>query len=350
MAKKPYRIELTFDKKNKRPRYYLVKDVRVKDRKGKVLKFIGSNEPTFEEKTRFYSEYAYELEVKAALKKAELSSSYYKSDYINSEVLRNLEEIKYIYKTLMELMTVNEIETYEENFEVYYIYGTTSIEGNTLSLDDTQKLLLYNILPKDKQLREVNEVQNFKKVLKYRNRYKGKVTLEFIKMLHNLIMSNIDNESAGTFRRTDAVGISGCDLRLCPYPVIETELAQIITTYYQELANGKHPFEQAIIFHYRFEAIHPFSDGNGRVGREILNYMLKANDLPKLLFLGKDRSNYVNALRKGDDADLQGMVSVFADIIMKQRRKILFKNLKEMTQTIRKSRQMKLSDFIEITS
>jgi Fic family protein len=130
-------------------------------------------------------------------------------------------------------------------------------------------------MQKGKALREINELQNFKKVKSFRDKYRGNVTIDFIRMLHSLIMSNIDFELAGAFRRTDDVWIQGCELGVTPAELVESELRQAINRYYEKLEKKLHPFEAAALFHYDFELIHPFTDGNGRVGREIFNYMLK---------------------------------------------------------------------------
>lgn len=118
------------------------------------------------------------------------------------------------------------------------------------------------ILPAEKSLREINEVQNFRRVLDYRNKYRGQLNLRFIKNLHDLIMRNIDDESAGVFRRSDMIGISGYDFQLTPAFEIEDELKKAIDECYDIIKSGGYPFEEAVIFHYRFETVHPFADGN----------------------------------------------------------------------------------------
>jgi Fic family protein len=280
-------------------------------------------------------QHAFELEVRAAEKRAELSSGFYKSKYLTPDVITNIEKIRHYHRTFMEALTPSEVAVYEEAFEINYIHGTTSIEGNTFSSNQAFDLLVNNITPNGKSLREINEVQNFKKVIVFREKYKGKVTLEFIKTLHSLIVNNIDIQSAGVFRRIDA-GITGCELDVTPAILIKPELTNLIKTYYEQLDKNVHPFEAAVLFHYGFEMIHPFTDGNGRVGREIFNYMLKRCGYPRLLFLGRDRETYIQSLKLGNAGMYAEMINLFVDLIMKQQMNALIERLKEVTMPIRK--------------
>lgn len=213
--------------------------------------------------------------------------------------------------------------------------------------EQARALLLHGVAPRSKPVREINEVQNFAAVRTFREKYRGKVTLEFIKRLHALIMHTIDHESAGAFRRSDGTGITGCDLMLCPASEIPEALQKTIDYYYRRLEAGYHPFEEAVMFHYFFEAIHPFADGNGRVGREILNRMLRRSRYPRLLFLGSDRNLHIEARLCGNREEYAEMVSVFAKIIVKQRRAILLEKLKEMVVPTKKAGQRELTDFFE---
>jgi|CZCB01.1.fsa_nt_gi Fic family protein len=303
--------------------YYLVKDIRVGRKKAKVTSYLGEEAPRPDTIDAIVREHYLKLELKAAYKKAELSSSQYLIDYLDEkkgkELLELLEKTKYLCLALDSLLYDDEMEEYEKQFELQYVHGTTSIEGNTLSLNDVRLLMEEGIAPSGKDLREMFEVLNFKEVKKYRDHYKKKVTLDFIKKIHSLVMNNIQPESAGVFRRIDSIGISGRDFQLTPAIEIENELQEIIDEYYARVESGYCPFFEALVFHHKFELIHPFTNGNGRVGREVLNYMLMREKCPRLLFLGKDRGKYLSALMKADDGDYGSMIYDMAMLIIDQR-------------------------------
>jgi Fic family protein len=130
-----------------------------------------------------------------------------------------------------------------------------------------------------------------------------------------------------------------------PSILIRPELSKLINDYYRQLEKGIHPFEASVMFHYRFELIHPFTDGNGRVGREIFNYMLKKSGYPRLLFLGEDRDTYIRSLKAGNEEKYAEMIEVFADLINKQRHNILVENLKKVVKPPKKINQLRLDDF-----
>lgn len=344
-GRKPYRIETYWF--NGKARFYFVKDIKIRGKSYHVRIPLGSKHPeTSEEVDRLWKKHARDLEFKAAEKRAELNAPYFNPVFLQQEAILALEQLRYYYQGVKDLMTISEEKDYEKRFELQYVQGTVRIEGNTLTLNETEDLLLHDITPKGKELREINEVQNFKKVIKFRKKHRGKVNLSFIRELHYRIMDNIDLESAGAFRRSDDFAITGCDIKVCPSIVIEEELNKLIEEYYEGLKEDKHPFELATLFHYRFEIIHPFTDGNGRVGREIFNCMLLRAKFPKLLFLGRDRTKYIEALRKGNDEDYKKMIYEFLNIIIKQRKEVLKKNLEQVSIPPKKDAQMRMLDFM----
>ena len=229
-------------------------------------------------------------------------------------------------------MAQSELDAIEQDLTIRYVHGTTFIEGNTLTMEQTAKLFNYGIPPKDKNLLEIYEVQNYKKVLKFRRKYSKRVTVDFVRKIHSLVMDNIDLEMAGVFRRSDDIAIAGYDVMLTPHILIEEELGNIIGEYYGNIENKRCPFEEAVLFHYRFERVHPFTDGNGRTGREILNYMLSRSGYPMFVISGKDRERYIDSFGLGDGDDLKGMTEIFANLYLEQWLERLRRNLREFVK------------------
>jgi Fic family protein len=129
-------------------------------------------------------------------------------------------------------------------------------------------------------------------------------------------MDNIDYENAGIFKKADNILIYGRDMILTPADLIEDELQELINTFYENVKNKKNPFEQAILFHYGFEKIHPFTDGNGRTGREILNFLLEKEGYPRLIIPKESRKDYLSALEHGDENQYMEMVQTFAGLML----------------------------------
>jgi Fic family protein len=314
--------------------FFLAKDVRVGDSKAKVTKYLGTEEPSLEELEMALVATAYELERKVLEKRTELSASRYSHRPFDEEdgknIVQMLERFRFLHRSLQDNLRPDELREGEEALEHRYVNGSTGIEGNTLTLQETRLLLQEGIVPEGRSLREINEVQNFRAVRTFREKQRGRITIATIRRVHSLVMANIDG-SAGTFRRTDDIGIVGRDLLLTPSVLIEEELSAALDEYYGSLERGVHPFFAAVIFHHCFEIVHPFTDGNGRVGREIFNMMLSANGFPRVPFLSGERERYLRALIKGDDGDLKGMIDLFMRIMLDQRRDVNIESLRRLT-------------------
>ena len=295
--------------------YYLAKSIRIKDRVFTIRENIGKIRPTPEEEANLISKPNLALEIKVINKKINMSKAIYKTKHIQLDNVHRLEKTRYWEYMFSLFLASSEKEYFEVGSEIEYVHGTTAIEGNTFSLQQVDDLLQMRVPPSDKSLREINEVQNYFKVKNFRESYRRMVTIPFIRKLHELIMDKIDTQSAGKFRRIDSIGIRGIDITVSPTILIESELQIIIDEYYANIKTGGHPFEEALLFHYKFEIIHPFTDGNGRVGREIINHMLTKEGFPRLIIRKTDREKYINALQCGNQGFFENMLSDFIDIL-----------------------------------
>lgn len=325
-----YRLEITKTKTGK-TKHYLVKDIKFKGIKRKIKKYLGNEKPSPAEITEQSNKHRYDIEKRAVLKKTELSTQYYNRKFLTDKHLETLEKTRWLHQAVSKYLTPSETEAIEQSQIVQYVQGTTAIEDNTLTHQEVHDLLVRGILPTGRSLREINEVQNYIPVKKYTESYHGRVTKQFIKKLHQLIMANIDHQSAGTFRRIDNIGIYRVGIQLTPAILIDQEIDILIKEYDQNIKDGYHPFECAAMFHHGFETIHPFTDGNGRVGREVFNYMLSRSGYPKLILKREDRENYLKALRSGNREEYNQMNEIFVELYTHPLLTPLQKTLEQVT-------------------
>ncbi len=134
-------------------------------------------------------------------------------------------------------------------------------------------------------------------------------------------MENIDFDSAGKYRRI-SVGISGVEFEPVPPVFIRDELRDLLL-WHEENRGRMHPVELAAGFHQRFEEIHPFKDGNGRVGREILRLMLMENDCPTIYISPRNRELYLKALDSGNAGDKLALCEFIKQSMMDANKRFL---------------------------
>lgn len=185
-----------------------------------------------------------------------------------------------------------------EEMRVLHTYHSNAIEGNTLTLSETQLVLEEGITIGGKTLREHFEATNNAKAFDLmKNIAKKKKTIDHITIqeIHEVVMAGI-LEEAGKYR-TRNVRIIGAT----KMPPDWTKVNQLMDNLVKETAESKkHPVETVAILHYRFVEIHPFVDGNGRVARLITNLYLVARGYPPIVLKIEDRMKYYKVLRAAD--------------------------------------------------
>lgn len=188
----------------------------------------------------------------------------------------------------------SEVKIVGEADEITYIQGTLFIEGIDLTKEETHLITYESATPKGKSLRQIYGATNMKKAVDFRESHSGDITQNFIKKLHGIIMQNIE-ETVGEYRNLP-VALRQTDYVPTPPIFIQEEMAKLLEWY--EANKGRvHPVELATVFHGKFESIHPFLDGNGRVGRELFNFTLDRHGFPPVLFYAEDRMEYLDAIK-----------------------------------------------------
>ena len=187
-----------------------------------------------------------------------------------------------------------------KNFIIEFAFNTTSIEGNTIKINEARNLLQEGITPKESTLREIYDLQNTEKVFLSLLEIKEDISHEVIINIHSKLMENIDVRKG---YRTQDVRVIKANFKATPAPYVKIDM-NLLTEWYQKNKKKIHPLVLATGFHHKFEKIHPFMDGNGRTGRMLLNYILLINHYPPLIIHTKIRTEYLKALRIADESKL----------------------------------------------
>lgn len=169
------------------------------------------------------------------------------------------------------------------------VYNSNAIENSTLTLEDTEKILSGSELNRKVNVREVYEAKNLAKITEaLLNKPKQKLTIALILDLHKTLLTDIDDSVAGRFRKgKEWVRVGN---HLGANPAFVNSLMQELVDNYNSQAKGRDYFLDKIAhFHAEFETIHPFVDGNGRIGRALINLQLMNTGLPPIIIQNKSK-------------------------------------------------------------
>ncbi len=189
------------------------------------------------------------------------------------------------------------VQRLHQDLRLLATFHSNAIEGNTLTLHETQMVLEYGITIDGHPLREYLEATNHAEAFDtLSGLIDHPITIETVQTLHRLVMDKIDPH-AGELR-TVQVYIRGAPFTPPPARDVPEYMAQWVHWLTGDIALRYNPITRAAIAHHDFEAIHPFTDGNGRVGRLLLNLLLMQDGYPPALVLREWRPRYIQALQQ----------------------------------------------------
>jgi Fic family protein len=179
------------------------------------------------------------------------------------------------------------------------VYNSNAIENSTLTLEETEKILLQIDLDRYVNEREIFETKNLARVVGYiETKAKGKeLDFDVILFIHKMLISNIRDDIAGRFRESGEYVKVGNHIASAPEE-IEEQLQDIIVEYN---SSSSSIVGRIAKFHLSFENIHPFVDGNGRIGRVLNNYLLIREGYVPINIMFNDRLEYYNAFKEFDE-------------------------------------------------
>ncbi|MGI0079421.1 MAG: Fic family protein [Nitrososphaerales archaeon] len=254
--------------------YYLEHSIRENSRITKRSRYLGRTIPKDIEKIK--RSFVYEL---------------------NREKWFNLfDKVKERYAAELAKIPKTAREKDLREFSVRFTYDTQRIEGSTLSLRETAQLLEEGISPSGKPLVDVKEAEAHQRVFFEMLKQKKDLSLGTVLYWHKKLFEGTKPDIAGRIRR-HGVRITGSRF-VPPSPVELQPLLREFFSWYNGNKGRVHPVELAALVHLKFVTIHPFSDGNGRVGRLVTNFVLNKREYPMLNIEHKGRRTYYNALER----------------------------------------------------
>lgn len=190
---------------------------------------------------------------------------------------------------------INEAELSES------VFNSNAIENSTLTLKETEKILLDKEVSRNVSVREIFEAKNLARVMEYFELKKNELSLtsETILLVHKMLIENIDDNIAGRFRTKNEYVRVGSYIAPAPEHV-ERMVDAILSEYESNIDD--YPIDKIAKFHLDFETIHPFLDGNGRIGRVIVNFQLNKLGFPNLIIRDKEKKIYYQSFREYNDS------------------------------------------------
>jgi Fic family protein len=223
---------------------------------------------------------------------------HYKLSYVFSEPeLLKIEEARVGYREIIKKLSKKQIKDILDRFTVNFTYESNALEGNSLTLKDVTLILEENILPKNKDLREIYETKNTRETHEILFANKIKINKEDIIKTHSILVKDT-GVTLGFKKLPNYLFMR--NLKTTPPEKVEEDINKLIA-WYNLNKDNLHPLQLAGEFHARFERIHPFEDGNGRTGRVLLNAILLERGYPPIIIRKTTRIAYFSALEAFDN-------------------------------------------------
>ncbi|MDE1865112.1 MAG: Fic family protein [Candidatus Micrarchaeota archaeon] len=282
--------------------YYLVKNVRITPAKTKKLRiFLGRELPQKEELQKYFVE----LEKKTI--EAQQHAKWLPKDLV--EKVDDLSaSITVFHKTPSNVLP--------KDFLVRYTYNTNAIEGNKLTLRQTALVISDRIAPEGSRADDVIEVLNAVDAWNFIKSYKARLNKAFICKVQYEITKNTKCRIQGAYRDSQ-VRIAGSE-HVPPKPdVVPKLLEDLFREFYKEKKN-LHPTELATLLHNKLVNIHPFTDGNGRTARLLMNWVLLKNKLPPVIIEVSNKEQYYKAIEDADKGDQKPFAIFLCNQLLEQ--------------------------------
>ena len=269
---------------------YAVRAIRLPDSSIKHLEITYKNQPK-EELEKIFEAKEKNENLNYVLKKFKTNSIF------KEEEFEKIEAIKINYRKIIKKLSKASLKDLFDRFTANFTYESNALEGNSLTLKDVAIVMFENASIKGKDLREVYETRNSREVVDLIIKNKFSVCHEDIIKMHKMLVRDIGIHEGYKIIPNILIGRN---IKTTLPEKVRSEMDKLIN-WHKDNAKKMHPIELASLFHGKFEQIHPFEDGNGRVGRFLINVILIKNKYPPLIIRKSQRIAYLKALENFDN-------------------------------------------------
>lgn len=250
--------------------------------------------------------------------------------YLGKKIPKGIEKIKIRLQQENKKRIYSKLEKIRENFQrewkripessqekekkeiaIAFTYNTNAIEGSTITFGEAREIILDKIAP-NKSLYDIKETENHSKVFLRMLNKREKLTNELLLRWHKEIFGETKPDISARYR--DYL------IRVGDYIAPDWQDVKKLMDKLIEFTKNKrmNPVELAGRAHFIFESIHPFGDGNGRIGRLLMNHILWHNGYPMLIIEYKKRQSYYKAFKKGEEGFLNYFIRRYLSVHKKR--------------------------------
>lgn len=260
---------------------------------------------------------------KDVAKKAIENTSEDIKNYFYPGSLETIEKNRFWYSCLLHTLFQKDFRLFRNLFYILFVLNSNRAEGSRVTRPDIEKIINKNIIKPKNDLDK--EIINSIDAINYAFSKEFKWSTRSIKLIHKKLFYNLDLEMAGKYKKELNIagdGVRGEDVSTTPPKEVPKDMRNLINWFKNKLKTKEYPPILALEFHWRFERIHPFKDGNGRVGRILLNALLVKNGFAPVIFFSQNHRAYCSAIAKARAGYSKKLAKHFVEHLKKTRKNI----------------------------
>lgn len=238
--------------------------------------------------------------------------------YFPPNGMDKIEEARGWYHHINHELCAEEFKLFRDLFVVLFVLNSNRAEGSRVTREDIEKIINKRRKPRT---RIDKEIVNSFDAINFAFSKKMKWNIASVKKIHQLLFKNIDEDIAGKYKaENNVVGTGGIASITTPKERVNEDMKKLMI--WLKMNKKTYPPILALKFHWKFEKIHPFQDGNGRVGRILFNALLLDSFFMPVIFFSENHIAYSNAIAKAIEGRENKISKYFIEQLKKTRRRI----------------------------